>query len=92
MAARADRGIFLATAPFSPEAKREAAREGAAPIEMVDLVALIQLMADLGLGVTTRTVFAVDEGFFRKYMAPDKKDEAATSLALGRPVVPKERG
>jgi restriction system protein len=73
MAARADRGIFLATSTFSAEAKREAAREGAAPIEMVDLGALISLLTDLGLGVTPRTVFAVDQLFFYDYGAPKQK-------------------
>jgi len=73
MAARADRGIFLATSTFSAEAKREAAREGAAPIEMVDLSALISLLTDLGLGVTPRTVFTVDQSFFREYGAPEQK-------------------
>ena len=75
MAARADRGIFLATSTFSAEAKREAGREGATPIEMVDLDSLISLMTDLNLGVTTHKAFAVDKGFFQEYMPPslDKK-------------------
>jgi restriction system protein len=72
MAARADRGIFLATSTFSAEAKREAAREGAAPIEMVDLSALISLLTDLGLGVTSRTVFTIDQSFFREYGSPEQ--------------------
>jgi restriction system protein len=71
MAARADRGIFLATSTFSAEAKREAAREGAAPIEMVDLDALISLLTELRLGVTARTAFAVDHSFFREYGLAD---------------------
>jgi len=71
MAARADRGIFLATSTFSAEAKREAAREGAAPIEMVDLDALISLLTDLRLGVTARTAFTLDHSFFREYGVPD---------------------
>jgi restriction system protein len=68
MANRANRGIFLATSTFSVEARREASREGAAPIELVDLDGLISLLTDLGLGVTTRTTFAVDQAFFRDYM------------------------
>jgi restriction system protein len=74
MAARVDRGIFLATSTFSAEAKREAAREGAAPVEMVDLDALISLLADLGLGVTAKTVFVVDRQFFHEYM-PTSSDQ-----------------
>jgi restriction system protein len=83
MAARADRGIFLATSTFSAEAKREAAREGAAPIEMVDLDALISLLTDLKLGVTARMVFTVDYSFFREYGTPN--DKAAPSNKLDRP-------
>jgi restriction system protein len=52
MSNRADRGIFLATSTFSTEAKREAQREGAAPIELVNLDGLISLLAELKLGVT----------------------------------------
>ena len=68
LANRAARGIFLSTSTFSVEAKREAGREGATPIELVDLDGLILLLTDLKLGVTTRTVLAVDETFFRDYM------------------------
>src|SRR5207302_2773716 len=70
MASRADRGIFLATTTFSSEAKREASREGARPIEMVDLDALISLMKKYAkeLGVKTQTVYTVDLWFFRDYM------------------------
>jgi restriction system protein len=70
MNGRADRGIFLATSTFSAEAKREATRDGAVPIEMVDLDALISLLTELGLGVTTRTAFAVDMAFFHEFMPP----------------------
>jgi restriction system protein len=83
MVARADRGIFLATSTFSVEAKREAAREGAAPIEMVDLDALISLLIELGLGVMEKTIYEVDEGFFRDYLPVCKAqtpDGTATAL------------
>ena len=63
---------FLATKTFSAEAKREAAREGAAPIEMVDLDALISLLTELRLGVAARTVFTVDHSFFQEYGPPEK--------------------
>jgi len=72
LSSRADRGIFLATSTFSAEAKREASREGAAPIELVDLDGLISLLAELQLGVTPRTTLAVDQAFFRDYMPPER--------------------
>jgi restriction system protein len=72
MANRVDRGIFLATSTFSAEAKREARREGAAPIELVDLNGLIALLVELRLGITMRTTFSVDQAFFRDYMSPNR--------------------
>jgi restriction system protein len=65
---RANRGIFLATATFSVEAQRDAAREGAKPVELVDIEALISLLTELGLGVTTKTAYEVDSKFFEEYM------------------------
>lgn len=67
MNGRADRGIFLATSAFSADAKREANREGAVPIEMVDLDGLISLLTELELGVLK--TFIVDQDFFEEYMA-----------------------
>ena len=77
MAARADGGIFLATSAFSAEAKREAAREGAAPIEMVDLQGLISLLIDLGLGVNERIIYEVDEDFFRQFLKVPNSESSA---------------
>jgi restriction system protein len=76
MAARAARGIFLATSSFSVEARREASREGVTPIELVDLDGLISLMGELELGVITRRAYAIDEAFFREYLA--KQDQEKT--------------
>jgi len=67
MQGRADRGIFIATTNFSAEAIREAAREGASRIELVDLDKMIELMVDLELGVTKRTINVVDRSFFEKF-------------------------
>jgi len=39
---------------------------------MVDLNNLISLLAELSLGVTVKTVFSVDQAFFREHMSPDK--------------------
>ena len=77
MAARTDRGIFLTTSSFSVEAKREAAREGLAPIELVDLDGLISLMKSLKLGVTTREVYDIDEKFFQEYLPKQKEEKTS---------------
>jgi restriction system protein len=88
MANRANRGIFLATSTFSVEAKREASREGTTPIELVDLDGLISLLTELGLGVTTRTTFVIDQAFFRDYMPPSSlgevENKARTPISAGQ--------
>ena len=46
MAGRADKGIMMTTGTFTVEAKKEARRDGAAPIELVageDLVKLLKI-------------------------------------------------
>lgn len=67
MMGRTDKGIFLTTGSFTRDAEREALREGAPPIELVDGEKLAALMARLSLGVTPRTVYDVDHKFFEEY-------------------------
>ena len=67
MAGRADKGIFLTTGTFSREAKKEAVRDGAAPIELVDIEKLIHMFELLDLGLSRKTTFEVDFGFFEDF-------------------------
>ncbi|GMU84112.1 MAG: hypothetical protein AMXMBFR47_39820 [Planctomycetota bacterium] len=67
MTGRTDKGIFLTTGTFSTEARREAGREGAPPIELVDGERLVALFENLRLGVRPRTVFDVDAAFFDEF-------------------------
>jgi restriction system protein len=67
---RADKGIFMTTGVFSTDAKIEAAREGAKPIELVDGEALIDMLEELELGLTkkqTITIYNVDHDFFNEF-------------------------
>jgi restriction system protein len=48
---RADKGLILTTGTFTAEAHREATRDGASPIELIDGSQLIELFAELGLGL-----------------------------------------
>lgn len=64
MEGRADKGIILTTGTFTQEAKREARRDGARPIELVDGDKLVEMFEKLELGLRPRTVFEVDDGFF----------------------------
>jgi restriction system protein len=68
MQGRADKGIIITTGTFTTDAKKEATRDGAPAIDLIDGEALCGLMKDLGLGVHTKEVrveeVSLDEGFF----------------------------
>jgi restriction system protein len=67
MMGRADKGIIITTGTFTTEATREARRDGAAPIELVDGETLVQMFERLELGVKLKTVYEVNEAFFEEY-------------------------
>jgi restriction system protein len=67
MQGRAEKGIVLTTGTFSAEAKREAGREGAPPIELVDGERLIEMFERLELGLKPRTTYDLDPEFFSDY-------------------------
>jgi restriction system protein len=64
MMGRADKGIIITTGTFTIEAKKEARRDGAPPIELVDGDTLVQMFEQLQLGLIPRTTYDVDEKFF----------------------------
>lgn len=68
MIGRADKGIILTTGTFSEDAKREASREGAPPIELIDGKKLVELFEKVELGVKPKIVYEVDYNFFETYM------------------------
>ncbi|WP_277110989.1 restriction endonuclease [Chryseobacterium taklimakanense] len=68
MIGRADKGIILTTGTFSEDAKREASREGAAPIELIDGKKLVELFEKVELGVKPKIVYEVDYNFFEKFI------------------------
>jgi hypothetical protein len=49
------------------DAKREAVRDGAPPIELVDGEKLVELFEKLELGLTPRTTFDLNESFFEEF-------------------------
>jgi restriction system protein len=67
MAGRADKGIMMTTGTFTVEAKKEARRDGAAPIELVAGEDLVKLFEDLELGLVPRRTFEVDRKFFEEF-------------------------
>ena len=66
LAGRADKGLFITTGRFTKDAEREAVRDGAMAIDLIDGDELCGLLRDKGLGVVTETVERVtpDPGFF----------------------------
>lgn len=66
MVGRADKGLFITTGRFTGDAEREAVRDGAPAIDLIDGMALCDLLKDLQLGIKTETVEVprVDAGFF----------------------------
>ena len=62
MVGRADKGLFISTGSFTKDAEREAVRDGAPAIDLIDGIALCSLLKSLSLGVstTTRTVEVVE--------------------------------
>lgn len=67
MMGRADKGLILTTGSFSTEARRDAVRDGAPPIELVDGQALVQFFEQLELGLKPRSRFDVDDCFFEEF-------------------------
>ena len=53
---RADRGLILTTGGFTREARREATRDDANPIDLIDGELLIDKLRELRLGVHIETV------------------------------------
>jgi restriction system protein len=72
MIGRAEKGIILTTGTFSEDAKREASRDGAPPIELIDGQKLVALFESVQLGVVPKTVYDVDMNFFEQYMDQKK--------------------
>jgi restriction system protein len=56
MVGRADKGLLITTGNFTKEAVREATRDGAPAIDLIDGDLLIDKLKELGLGVETKTV------------------------------------
>ena len=69
MQGRADKGIFITTGSFTREARKEATRDGAPPIDLIDGELLCEKLKEFSLGVKTKIVeeIEIDENFFSKF-------------------------
>ncbi len=60
MVGRTDKGLLITTSRFTPDAKREATRDGAPQIELIDGEQLCGLLKELKLGLRTEMVERVN--------------------------------
>jgi restriction system protein len=67
MQGRADKGILITTGSFTKEAVREATRDGAPAIDLIDGDRLADMLKELKLGISTELVekVTVDAGWFK---------------------------
>ncbi len=67
MSGRADRGLFITTSSFTRDAVREANRDGATQIELIDADGIISLLATLELGLKPIKSYRVETEFFEDF-------------------------
>jgi len=60
MIGRADKGLIITTGSFTREAKKEAQRDGAPPIDLIDGNDFAEKLKDLKLGVKTKLVEEIE--------------------------------
>lgn len=56
MQGRADKGLFITTGNYTREAIKEAARDGAPPIDLIDGDQLCEKLKEFKLGVKTEII------------------------------------
>ncbi len=60
MIGRADKGLFITTGTFTRDAIKEATRDGASPIDLIDGDELVEMLKKLRLGVNVKMVEEID--------------------------------
>jgi restriction system protein len=67
MVGRADKGLLVTTGTFTRDAIREATRDGAPPLDLIDGEQLADMLKNLKLGITTEVVerVTIDDAWFR---------------------------
>ena len=71
MVGRADKGIFMTTGTFTREARQEALRDGAPPLDLIEGDDLVMMLRSFQLGVTVKEKIVeeitVDKTWFNKF-------------------------
>ncbi|QKO23891.1 restriction endonuclease [Rhodoferax sp. BAB1] len=69
MVGRADKGLLITTGTFTKDARTEAQRDGAPPIDLIDGEALVEKLKELRIGVAVKQKIIeevlIDEAYFR---------------------------
>ena len=68
MLGRADKGIIITTGTFTADARREADRDGAPPVELVDGEKLVEMFERVNVGLRQQVVYEIDYAFFASFM------------------------
>jgi restriction system protein len=68
MLGRAEKGIIITTGHFTTEAVKEANRDGAPQIELVDGEKLVKMFEKVELGLKAKVVYEVDFNFFEPFL------------------------
>lgn len=69
MAGRGDKGLLITTGTFTGEAKAEATRDGAPPVDLIDGRRLCDLLKEYDLGVRTETRVVEDVSVDKEFFA-----------------------
>ena len=68
MIGRADKGLFVTTGSFTKDAVKEASRDGASPIDLIDGDLLVDKLKEFGLGINTKIIevekISIDSDWF----------------------------
>ncbi len=69
MMGRADKGLIITTGSFTREAKKEAGRDGATPIDLIDGNELAEKLKELKIGVTIELVerITIQKDWFKNF-------------------------
>ena len=67
MLGRAEKGIIITTGHFTNEAEKEANRDGAPKVELVDGEKLVKMFEKVELGLKSRVIYEVDFNFFEPF-------------------------
>ena len=69
MIGRAEKGIVITTGHFTTEAIKEANRDGAPQVELVDGEKLVRMFEKVELGLKPKTIYQVDLNFFEPFLS-----------------------